>query len=187
MESTRARTTMFFVIAALTLVGISMGVVHISRGAASSSRFTGPADPVLQACQAAHRICDPEAEATRIAASPPAQPPSARPVYLIREVIEDVARRAAHTALTSEAPLTAAVYSALMTRPAFEALTHEGHNAAVNPNRMVWLVTVHAPMATDGGRSRPPQVFPVYSVVYDAETGHWTDVCIGCAWLQQSQ
>jgi len=181
------RATVVTVIFLLT-VAIGVAAIHPAGGAASPTVFMGPDDPALKACQAAHtQMCNPEAESTRLAASLPAQPPSANPSYLSRQTIEAVAKRAAHTPLTPAAPITAVVYSALMPRPAYEALAHETHNAAVNAQRMVWVVTVHAPMATDGSPSRPPEIKHVYSVAYDAETGHWTDACIGCAWLNQSQ
>ena len=85
------------------------------------------------------------------------------------------------------APATAVVYSALLTRQQFEQLTPDGHNPGIHPDRKVWVVTVHAPMWTDGSPSMAPVLMPVYSVGLDAETGQWTDGCIGCAWLDRSQ
>jgi hypothetical protein len=74
-----------------------------------------------------------------------------------------------------------------MTRQSFEQLAPQDPNYAVNHERMLWVVTVHAPMATDGSPGMMPQVKSVYSVAYDAATGQWTDMCIGCAWLSQGR
>jgi hypothetical protein len=91
------------------------------------------------------------------------------------------------TPLTPAAPSTAVAYSALLSRPDFEKLTGQAPNVAINKPRMVWVVTVHAPMATDGSPARPAEIKSVYSVAFDAATGQWTDMCIGCAWLPLSQ
>jgi hypothetical protein len=74
-----------------------------------------------------------------------------------------------------------------MTRPAYEALAHEARNFAVDPTRMVWVITVHADMATSGSPAGAPKIFPVYSIAMDAETGQWTDYCVGCDWLKSSR
>ena len=151
------------------------------------SAFTGLNDPQLQQCVEAHGVCDPAAESVRRANNPEANPPGDSPVYETREVIELGARRGAKTPLTPEAAATSPTYSALMSRQKFEAISGENRNAAVDSRRAVWVVTVHAPMATDGSPGVPPEVKPVYSVAFDAETGQWTDACIGCAWLDHSE
>ncbi len=170
---------------AILVVGlIGLGAVHVTAGTTA----IGPTAPQMRACLAAHqRVCNPSAEATRVANTQEAQPPSANPAYLSRTIAEARARAAALTPSSAAAPATVVVYSALMTRPDFDALTHESDNAAMNAQRKIWVVTVHAPMATDGSPSRAAEIKDVYSIALDAETGHWTDECIGCAWLHQNQ
>jgi len=150
----------------------------------ASGGYAGPNDPNLQACQAARGDCNPAALAIVKANNPPYQPPSVNPQYLSRAVVEEAARKGARTPLTPEAPPSAIVYSALMPRSQFLALTHEAGNPNLDSSRLEWVITVHAPMATDGFN---PVVQPVYSVALDAETGQWTDGCIGCAWLDHSE
>ena len=64
--------------------------------------------------------------------------------------------------------------------------THEAGNPNLDTSRLEWVITVHAPMATDGSPGTPMEIKRVYSVALDAETGQWTDGCIGCAWLDHS-
>lgn len=144
----------------------------------------GPVDP-KQACAVAGGRCDPVAEAARVAENVEAQAPTG--IALSRTRVEQLARGLGKTPLTPQVSDTAPTFSALMSRSAFEAVSGEAHNYAVNPDRQVWVVTVHANMATDGSPGRAPQVFPVYSVAMDAETGQWTDYCVGCEWLTASK
>src|SRR5579871_1998079 len=51
-------------------------------------------------------------------------------------------------------------------------------NATVHPDRMVWVVTVRADIATKGSIVSPPQPKHVYSLIIDAETGGVPDLCI---------
>ena len=152
----------------------------------ASGGYTGPNDPNLQACQAARGDCNPAALAIIKANNPPYQPPSVNPQYLSRAAVEEAARRGARTPLTPEAPPSAIVYSVLMPRSQFLAFTHEAGNPNLDTSRLEWVITVHAPMATDGSPGTPMEIKPVYSVALDAETGQWTDGCIGCAWLDHS-
>lgn len=149
------------------------------------SRPGGPVDPTTTACARVGGRCDPAAEAARVAANREAQPPTG--VVLPRANVEALARGLAKTPLTPDAAIGATVYSALTSRPQFEALSHEAHNYSVNADRAVWVVTVHAQMATSGTPAQPPTVFDVYSVALDAETGQWTDYCVGCEWLTTSK
>jgi hypothetical protein len=152
------------------------------------SLYSGPNDAALRACQEALADCNPAATEAIAATNPPYQPPSANPQSLSRAVVEAAARSGARTPLTPEAPLSAVVYSALMPRSQVAALfLGAASNPGLDQTRLEWVITVHAPMATDGSPGMGPEVKPVYSVALDAETGQWTDACIGCAWLDVSQ
>lgn len=51
----------------------------------------------------------------------------------------------------------------------------------------VWLVTVMAPVMTEGGPGAPPVTRAAYSVVIDARSGSVTDTCGGCTWLHEDR
>ena len=100
------------------------------------------------------------------------------------EATGDIARRFAATPLTAQAPASAPVAERLMSRSAYEHLDPAaGHNFLPDPRRLVWVVTVHADMATSGSPAMAPHIEHQYTVVIDAETGWVTDSCIGCATL----
>lgn len=56
-----------------------------------------------------------------------------------------------------------------------------GSNAAVHPERKVWVVTVHGDIETRGSLRERPRIVHVYSLVMDAEMGQVTDIGYGCA------
>lgn len=145
----------------------------------------GPVDPLRDPCAHEGRLCNPAARVNQVAANLEAQPPTG--VVLNRDSVERIARGMARTPITPEAPPDAIIFSALMSRSEYEAISREGSNYAVNRERQIWVITVHAPTATSGSAARPPAVFPAYSVALDAETGQWTDACIGCEWLARSR
>jgi hypothetical protein len=147
----------------------------------------GPGDPAIQQCQAQRTVCDPAAASAQASNNPLQDPPASNPQYLSRAAIESQARQAALSMLTPAAPASAVTFTALMTRQEFDALSGQMPNAAVDQSRMVWVVTVHAPKTTNGSPSIAPRVVAVYSIVFDAATGHWTDSCTGCAWLTSSR
>ncbi|MGE5102915.1 MAG: hypothetical protein ACM3SX_23255 [Deltaproteobacteria bacterium] len=169
---------------AVGVIALAIAVLGGTKLVGVAAQPNGPIDPSA-ACARAGGRCDPAAEAARAAENVEAQPPTG--VTLSRSDVEARARRLALTPLTPEAPASAIVYSALMTRPAYEALAHEARNYAVDVTRMVWVVTVHADMATDGTPGGAPKIFHVYSAAIDAETGQWTDYCVGCDWLPSSR
>jgi len=203
---TRVKTRKVWLLALLAIAALCVlvprGVNALGGGGDSPvhSGFTGLNDPTLQQALAtesaagerddcsAQCLCNRAAEAARKGEKPEASPPEDNPAYFRREKAEAYARAGARTEWSPDgAPATAVVYSALLTRQQFEQLTPDGHNPGVHPDRKVWVVTVHAPMWTDGSPSMPPLLKPVYSVALDAETGQWTDACIGCAWLDHSE
>ena len=63
------------------------------------------------------------------------------------------------------------------------ALTGFANNPDIDPTTSVWVVTVYAPRATDGGPAAAPVVQPYYTEIFDAASGLETDWCVGCAAL----
>lgn len=194
MERKRIATVVTSSIIVLALVSVMVLIVAAAPlnsppTAGSTGRpFSGPDDPAFLRCLApGAKVCDSAADAARRAANREAQSPATSPQHLSRQAVEAAARSGARTPLTPEAPANAPTYSALMTRQQFEAISGETRNESVDSGRRVWVMTVHAPMATSASRSTPSQVKDVYSVALDAETGQWTDACIGCAWLNASR
>lgn len=182
----KPRSLRWVLLGSVLAVGICSGTVWALAVTGSAPLSVGPNDPGIRRCQAAHAICNQAAEDQRVARNPETRPPSPNAKLIARAQAEAAARLGARTPLTPSAPDTAVTFSQLMTRAEFETATGESHNASVYPTRPVWVVAVHAPMATDGSPATPAEIMPVYSVAIDAETGQWTDACIGCAWLQGS-
>lgn len=116
--------------------------------------------------------------------NPTFEQPSSRPTYLSRSAIELSIRS------KIGAPLSATTYSAMMSESTFESTAAARPLAAGgprNPSRMMWVVTVQAPVLTDGSPSTPPELKKSYSAVLDAETGFLVSDCVGCAWLSASK
>jgi hypothetical protein len=83
----------------------------------------------------------------------------------------------------ANAPSSAPLVVSEMTLRAYEKLTSEQPDPAISPNRLVWVVTVHAPMWTDGAPLHPPYLKQNYTVVIDATSKQGIEICIGCATL----
>lgn len=62
-----------------------------------------------------------------------------------------------------------------------------GENALVNPERMTWVVTVHADLMTRGAPAVAPVKVHWYTVAIDAATGQVTDMCYGCDTIQSAR
>jgi hypothetical protein len=80
------------------------------------------------------------------------------------------------------APDSAATFSTLMPVVGFEN-TYGVLLSTLPGDRLVWVVTVHAPARTDGGPGTAPVTRDVYSIVIDANTGTSRDDCVGCDWV----
>lgn len=172
-------------IMAVVGVAVAAGLIALIGGTALASTPSpgagaGPGDPNIVACQTAHAVCDPSARAKQLALVPFASPPTQGAAPQSRDRIETVARGAGH------ASRSATTYSALMTVPAFEALTGQTANPGLDRGRSLWIVTVYAPMYTQPAPGIPAVRKDVYSFAYDGVTGHWVQGCIGCAWLTHS-
>lgn len=145
----------------------------------------GPNDPrVLQCLAQGRHVCIPETWQKMSAHNPFAHPPSNHPTYISRDSALDFARRFAATSLTPMAPANSTMFAQLMTRVRYESLdTAAGQNFVPDRRRLVWVVTVHANIATSWTLVHRPQIKHVYTVAIDAESGWITDACIGCATL----
>jgi len=150
------------------------------RDAAVPRPYSGINDPSLQACMAAHQVCN--AAALPELQTLPWSAPLPRGAGIVsRAQAEQFVRGAI------KAPGTARTFSGLRTGI---AAIHEfgiNRNATTNETRLVWIVTVYAPVSTDGGPGAAPQLKQSYSAVVDAGSGQITDDCIGCAWLTSSK
>ena len=80
---------------------------------------------------------------------------------------------------TSAAPATSQVAAQKMAFFEFGALAGWPKNPTINPQRCVWVVTVHAPMAVKVPPGVSPRTVDVYSVVIDAASGTMIGVLTG--------
>jgi hypothetical protein len=128
--------------------------------------------PGLAECMADQRLdCNQSANAQRQANFGPAQPgtPSMTQAQAI----------AAALAL-AKASSSVPVVAREMTISTYEQMAGEQANPAINPDRLVWVVTVHVPIWTPGTPQRPGQLKQAYTVVFDATSSQGIEMCIGC-------
>ncbi len=128
--------------------------------------------PGLAECMAEQRLdCNESAYAQRQASFGPAQAGAA--------TMTEAQAVAAVLAL-GRAPANAPVVAREMTLSAYQQMTGEQANPAISPDRLVWVVTVHAPMLTPGTPQHSGQLKQVYTVVFDAISSQGIEMCIGC-------
>jgi hypothetical protein len=72
---------------------------------------------------------------------------------------------------TTAAPVTALAAVREMSFAAFRAISGWPENTYINPQRCVWVVTVHAPMAVKVPPGASPRSVDVYSIVFDVASG----------------
>jgi hypothetical protein len=65
----------------------------------------------------------------------------------------------------------------------FLALLDEQPDPDISLARIVWVVTVHSPIWTDGSPMSRPELKQTYTVAYDAASRQEIEACIGCAGL----
>lgn len=152
---------------------VSMGSIAASQlaGATSNNPTSPPASVNSQAVPSEVQSAFPAA---------PAQGSS----EISQVQAETVARSVAKTPLTGVASVSAPVAALSTTYGNASNLLGDGTgNLLVQSGTPVWVVTVHAPMSTDGSPSTPPRIEPAYTVILDAVNGQAIDLCIGCATL----
>jgi hypothetical protein len=106
-----------------------------------------------------------------MADNPTLEPPSADPHYL-SETEAIAMARGSHT----DAPVIARLMTPAEAASLAPRLVAMG---VKNPDRKVWIVTVHADAWTRGSAERPAQLVHVYSMVIDAEARFATDIGLG--------
>jgi hypothetical protein len=72
-----------------------------------------------------------------------------------------------------------------MTLSQFEQRTHRNpaEFGGISSDRLIWVVTVHASMWTDGSPSTSPLLKQAYTILFDAASHTGFETCIGCATL----
>ena len=80
---------------------------------------------------------------------------------------------------TSVAPITAPLGVREMSFADFRAISGWPENQYINPDRCVWVVTVHASMAVKVPPGQTPRAVGVYSVAIDAASGMMIGVLTG--------
>lgn len=98
----------------------------------------------------------------------------------------DLALQVAQSATTPAAPANSPTWAQQMTYQEANASMSVGNgvgNLLVDPTTEVWVVTVHAPVVTDGSPAQAPQMKQSYTVILDAANGKMIDDCIGCSTL----
>jgi hypothetical protein len=133
--------------------------------------------PGLRECMAQGLICN-AAAGKELETAPLAAVPTGKTLSEAAAIA--IARRIAQTPLTPEAPDSVPAYAKLVTYRDVLDATNGSASAVTDTSRLVWVVTVVAPIATDGSPARAAEVKSAYTAVLDAETGKAIDICIGC-------
>jgi hypothetical protein len=134
--------------------------------------------PGLAECMSQQLVCNQAAEVDRKAHYGPLNTPSG----LAMTQTEATSRA---LMLSSDSSKATAIFVHEMSLNSF--VTEFGRQPAefgtVSMDRMVWVVTVHAPIYTDAAPFHPPYLKDAYTVIFDAASRTGIEVCIGCATL----
>ena len=132
----------------------------------------------LAECMSQEQVCNRAAQDNRITGYGPLQSPSST-----RMTQDDATSRA--LLLSADASKVTLVLASEMPLSSYVALSglDQAEFGTVSPARLVWAVTVHAPIWTDAAPFHPPYLKQAYTVVFDAATYTGMEVCIGCATL----
>jgi hypothetical protein len=85
---------------------------------------------------------------------------------------------------TKSAPASAPLFAREMSFADFRTLAGWPDNPTINPQRCVWVITVHAQMAIKVPPGQSPQRVDVYSIVVDAASGTTIGVLAGANLIQ---
>lgn len=179
MLHVRGKTSL--IVVSLVIAAGASGVAAVAAGTSglSAANRLAPDNPTVMACVSRRgQDCNPNpaVRATFVAGNPIAQQPNAHPTYISEQAAISRARGAADAASPTSARL--------MTRAGLQALDPNlAENGIANPDRKIWVVTVHGNTLTMGDPEHKPRLVHVYTVVVDAESGIVTDSCVGCATL----
>jgi hypothetical protein len=163
--------------------GVDQTLLHECEAARQNCLKTVPG---LAACVAAKRVCDERAYRLFLAARAKAAQ-AARSTSGIAATGSMSESEALTRALTVSPDATAASPSVAkeMTLSEYNAMSGDplSEPGESSDSTEVWVVTVRAPMYTDGAPGNPPLLKQSYTVVFDATTGSGLETCIGCATL----
>lgn len=172
---TRAMVTAGAVLV-VALAGLSASGVLGAGNTRPEALVAQMTNPTYVACEKSGTpICNPSAWQTMVASNPVAQPPSTHPRYVSRDQAIALARQIPNNGLSQAAPLTSEIRARMMTMRQYEKIENDGHDYVTNPHRMLWVVTVHAPLKVQAGFT--VKTYDVYTLVVDAETGSSFHVC----------
>jgi hypothetical protein len=107
--------------------------------------------------------------------------PQIRQSYITRKKADGVAR--SYSPLLADSTKSRPTWSKLTDYRQASTLLGDSGNPLLCQSTMVWVVTVHAPIMTDGGPSTPPKMRQSYTVVLNAADGRLIDSCVGCSSL----
>jgi hypothetical protein len=161
----RVRIAAAFV-AVLVLIGAMMGVSQASGGVQQATGVNG--------CPSAFPWCnsDPSAIATAVATNPLKAGPSANASLMAQSIA--VARARGGRASAPADSILMRYGDVASYASDFEA------NGVVNPDRPVWVVTVHGDAQAPSIGNQGPTSVHVYSMIIDAQSGIASDWCYGC-------
>lgn len=137
--------------------------------------------PGLSRCMESHSVCNEDAQRERVQNFTPLQPPSTSSTSAMT-MEEAIARAKLYSPEASASSPTIAKETTLRGLAQMRG-TSGSEFGGVNLDRKVWVVTVHAPLATDGRPGHPPVVKVAYTVVFDEGSRAGLELCIGCATL----
>jgi hypothetical protein len=107
--------------------------------------------------------------------------PHVRQGYVTKEKADRLAR--SYSPLVADMTKSPPTWSKLTDYRHASKLLGDSGNPLLCPSMMVWIVTVHGPVMTDGGPSTRPKMRHNYTVVLDAVDGSVIDGCVGCSSL----
>jgi hypothetical protein len=168
---------------ALTLLAASVAGVAVAEGAGGGQGPPSLAqNPTVQACMnRGEDFCNPTpgTRETFVAESWYSKPPNSNASHMTEA--EALERARGNYAAAPAFAVLVPYRDVAAADPALAA------NATVNPDRMVWVVTVHADVRTQGPFGAPGQLRHAYSLVIDAENRGVTDFCVGCEAVRSGQ
>jgi hypothetical protein len=164
-------------ILAMVVIG-ALSASHVlgAGGGGSQSQAAPLNDPAYVACErSGEPLCNSAAWKTLFAGNPVAQPPSAHPRLISRSWAVALALKVPDDGNSQSALPTSEVHARLMKLREYEKLEGQGHDYVINPHRLLWVVTVHAPLTIRVGFGT--RTYNIYTLVIDAQTGSSYHMC----------
>jgi hypothetical protein len=173
----RVRLLAICAVIAVAIYGLlSVSGVLGAGGGDSALQAARLNNPTYVACErSAKPVCNPQAWSTLVASNPVAHEPSAQPQYVSRASAIALALKVPDNGLSHAASSEAEIRAQMMSMPDYERLEGQGHDFVTNPHRLLWVVTVHAPLDIQVGAGI--KQYDVYTLVIDAQTGSAFHMC----------